>query len=286
MTARYPLVNISGSKYELPTTDTLVGDIAATKTRQYVKNSTGSTIVKGSAVYMSSATGDNVLISLAKANAEITSSRTLGLVEADITNGSMGYIITDGLLVGLDTSAATTDGDAVYLSPTVAGGLVYGFANKPSAPNHLVYLGIVSRKQQNNGSIFIKVQNGYELEELHNVAISSVANNDMVVYESATSLWKNKQLTSSQVTAALSVTALPVANGGTGTSAPSLVAGTNVTISGTWPNQTINSTGGGSGAATILQVLNHSLTVISVALANGFLPVLNHSGTTINVSVS
>jgi hypothetical protein len=40
---------------------------------------------------------------------------------------------------------------------------------------------------------------------------------------------------------------LPVANGGTGTATPSLVAGTNVTITGTWPNQTINSSGGGGG---------------------------------------
>lgn len=39
---------------------------------------------------------------------------------------------------------------------------------------------------------------------------------------------------------------LPVANGGTGTATPALVAGTNVTITGTWPNQTINSSGGGS----------------------------------------
>ena len=39
---------------------------------------------------------------------------------------------------------------------------------------------------------------------------------------------------------------LPVANGGTGTATPALVAGTNVTISGTWPNETINSSGGGS----------------------------------------
>jgi hypothetical protein len=38
---------------------------------------------------------------------------------------------------------------------------------------------------------------------------------------------------------------LPVANGGTGTASPSIVAGTNVTVSGTWPNQTINATGGG-----------------------------------------
>lgn len=47
---------------------------------------------------------------------------------------------------------------------------------------------------------------------------------------------------------------LPVANGGTGTTTPSLVAGTNVTISGSWPNQTINSTGGGSGGGTVTSV--------------------------------
>jgi hypothetical protein len=44
---------------------------------------------------------------------------------------------------------------------------------------------------------------------------------------------------------------LPVANGGTGTATPSLVAGTNVTISGTWPNQTINASSGGGGVTTI-----------------------------------
>ena len=41
---------------------------------------------------------------------------------------------------------------------------------------------------------------------------------------------------------------LPVANGGTGTTTPALVAGTNVTITGTWPNQTINSSGSGGGS--------------------------------------
>ncbi len=44
---------------------------------------------------------------------------------------------------------------------------------------------------------------------------------------------------------------LNVANGGTGTATPSLVAGTNVTITGTWPNQTINSSGGGGGSITV-----------------------------------
>jgi hypothetical protein len=40
---------------------------------------------------------------------------------------------------------------------------------------------------------------------------------------------------------------LPISNGGTGTTTPGLVAGTHVTITGTWPNQTINATGGGGG---------------------------------------
>ena len=40
---------------------------------------------------------------------------------------------------------------------------------------------------------------------------------------------------------------IPVAKGGTGTATPALVAGTNVTITGSWPNQTINATGGSSG---------------------------------------
>jgi len=43
---------------------------------------------------------------------------------------------------------------------------------------------------------------------------------------------------------------LPIENGGTSTATPSLVAGANVTISGTWPNQTINSSGGGGGGGS------------------------------------
>ena len=53
---------------------------------------------------------------------------------------------------------------------------------------------------------------------------------------------------------------LSVANGGTGTASPAIVAGTNITVSGTWPNQTINATAGGSG----------TVTSASVVSANGF----------------
>jgi hypothetical protein len=51
----------------------------------------------------------------------------------------------------------------------------------------------------------------------------------------------------------LSGTALPVVNGGTGTTTPSIVAGTNVTVTGTWPNQTIAASGGSSLPITKMQ---------------------------------
>jgi len=56
---------------------------------------------------------------------------------------------------------------------------------------------------------------------------------------------------------------LPIANGGTGTATPSLVAGTNVTITGTWPNQTIDASGGG-GSGTVTSVAASVPSVFSI----------------------
>lgn len=166
-----------------------------TQLKKYVMNKTGSVITKGSAVYIVGADGNNPLIALAKADAEATSSKTLGLVETDIADNAKGYVVMEGALGGLDTGSAT-EGDAIWLSPTVAGGLVFwhpgGSTVKPSAPNHLVYLGVVVKKSSGNGVVEVKVQNGYELEELHNVAITSPANGDTIVYDSTSGTWKNQ----------------------------------------------------------------------------------------------
>ena len=59
-----------------------------------------------------------------------------------------------------------------------------------------------------------------------------------------------------------------LANGGTGTTAPGLIAGANVTISGAWPNQTITSTGG-SGGFTPTQDLGGTSTATKVIGING-----------------
>ena len=150
----------------------------------------GEQMNKGSAVYITGATGANIIVGKAQANSEATSSKTLGLIENTLANNGQGYVVTHGVLSGLDTSMAN-DGDTVWLSPSVAGGLVYGTANKPVAPNNIVFIGYVTRSNSQNGAIYINPQNGFELDELHNVLITNPTNNQVLTYDSASSLWKN-----------------------------------------------------------------------------------------------
>jgi hypothetical protein len=155
-----------------------------------VRNQSGATIAAGSLVYISSGSGNKPLISLSQANTEGNSSRTFGMVRNSIANNANGYVVINGQVTDLNTSAFT-EGNILYLSPTTAGGYT---TTKPSAPNHLVYIGEVIYSHSQHGTIQTRIQNGYELDELHNVALSSLVDKGILTYEFSTSLWKNKSL--------------------------------------------------------------------------------------------
>lgn len=158
-----------------------------------VRNETGATLTKGTVVYISGASGNKATVSKALATSDSTSAQTLGLITANIANNSNGYATVIGSLTGLNTSAYA-DGTQLYLSGTVAGEYT---ATKPVAPIHLVYVGIVTRSHTTQGSIEVKIQNGYELDEIHDVLIVTPNNDQVLTYESATGLWKNKAVPSS-----------------------------------------------------------------------------------------
>ncbi len=173
----------------------ITGATAATNAqvvRFLVKNTTGTTIPKGSAVYVSGATGDNALISLASATSDPSSSKTLGITAEAIANDAFGYVIEAGYLTDIDTSS-TTAGAAAWLGDT-PGSIV--FVNPPAKPSHAVYLGVVVRVQAINGSILVKVQNGYELNELHDVNAGSPADGQALIWQASTSQWVNQTLSS------------------------------------------------------------------------------------------
>ena len=149
----------------------------------------GVAINKGQAVYVTSADGTNIIVGLASNTSEATSSKTLGLLNATVAANGFADVVQIGRLSGLNTIGAVV-GDPVWLGTN--GNLIYGLANKPYAPAHLVYIGVVTRVNANNGEIFITVQNGFELQELHNVDIitTTPANGDVLGYNGT--LWVNK----------------------------------------------------------------------------------------------
>ncbi len=173
-----------------------------------VRNVTGATLTKGTAVYITGATGQLPTVSKALATSDATSAQTLGLMTADLANNSNGNVTIIGLISNINTSAYA-DGEQLYLSPVTAGALT---STKPYAPNHLVYVAVVEHAHPTQGKLFVKVQNGYELDELHNVSAQTPVNGQTIVYNSATSLWQQNTVS---LTAGVNGT-LPILNGGTG----------------------------------------------------------------------
>lgn len=165
------------------------GEATAKNVEVFVRNVTGATIAKGSIVYINGASGQRPTITKAQANNDANPAQTIGFVKADIANNGTGYVITSGDLENVDTQALEA-GDQLYLSPDTAGAWT---TDKPSAPQHLVYVGIVVSAHPTQGVIYVAVQNGYELEELHNVAISSPSTGQVLRYNAATGLWENAE---------------------------------------------------------------------------------------------
>jgi hypothetical protein len=161
----------------------------------YVTNAESVTINKGKPVYVFGGTGDRITVKLAYNTSDATSAQTIGIVVANIAAGQKGIIIIQGQLDNLNIFPTPTwsDGDFVYLGATA--GSVTNV--KPYAPNHLVYLGYVTTASPGNaGRMYVKVQNGYELDELHNVAAQNPNNGDILKYNSTTSLWTSSPDTS------------------------------------------------------------------------------------------
>ena len=160
-----------------------------------VLNNSGSIFNKSAyqVVKITAAQGQRLAVGLAQANNDANSTDTLGLVAENIANNQEGFITTSGLITNVDTTGDLqledwNDGDILYLSPTTPGAIT---KVKPIAPQHTIIVGFVVYAHKNNGKIYVKVDNGYELDELHNVRITAVADNNILQYNSSLAVWEN-----------------------------------------------------------------------------------------------
>ena len=160
-----------------------------------VLNNSGSIFNKSAyqVVKITAAQGQRLAVGLAQANNDANSTDTLGLVAENIANNQEGFITTSGLITSVDTTGDLqledwNDGDILYLSPTTPGAIT---KVKPIAPQHTIIVGFVVYAHKNKGKIYVKVDNGYELDELHNVRITAVADNNILQYNSSLAVWEN-----------------------------------------------------------------------------------------------
>jgi hypothetical protein len=174
-------VGLSGSNVMLMGQDLVV----------YAVNDEANTLSKGEVVYISGANGNHATVKRATNNSDANSATTIGIVKSDIASGQLGYIVSQGVVDGLNLGSYTA-GDKLYLG-NVAG----TFTNvKPASPAHYVFIGVVERANAGNGQVLVRVQNGFELDEIHDVFLNNVQQNDMLIRNAGNSLWVNQSVSS------------------------------------------------------------------------------------------
>jgi hypothetical protein len=156
------------------------------------RNTSASSIARGQVVLVNGASAGNMTLALAQGNTDPNTTNTIGLAAENIPHtgpSTSGMVITSGLLRNLNTSTFA-DGDLLFISATTAGALTNV---RPAAPNHAVRVGYVVNAHPSNGIIYVAINNGYELDELHDVAYNGGVpplNNDFLVW--TTNRWQNQ----------------------------------------------------------------------------------------------
>lgn len=221
LTASYWSGSVISSSYALSASYALTAsyaDVAATSISSqnsqdiliYVKNTSGAIIPKGKVVRIVGVdnSGNVATIELADFRNENNSANTLGFTNESFGINAFGYVMTEGYLIGVDTGNFTS-ADLLYLSSSG------DYTNiSPRPPNHGVRLGQVIRSQQNNGTIYVRIDNGAELDELHNVYDTSTTSSYGDLLVRSGSVWTNsKNLTGSYtLTGSLNVNSVTVSN--------------------------------------------------------------------------
>ena len=155
----------------------------------YAKNTSGAIIPKGKVVRIIGAdnSSNNPTIALSDFSNELNSANTLGFTNESFSINGFGYVITEGKLTGVNTGDFTS-GDLLYLSSS---GTITNIT--PHPPYHGVRLGEVIRSQNVNGSIYVRIDNGAELDELHNVVDTSTSSSYGDLLVKSGSYWTNSR---------------------------------------------------------------------------------------------
>jgi hypothetical protein len=180
------LVKTSATDYDTEWVDNFAETLTIRAT-----NKTNTTLNKGAVVRIDGAQGQRPTIALAQADTGAGADGVIGILLETLANNASGLVCVAGLAKRLNTDDFE-EGDKVFLSPTVPGGLT---TTRPLAPYHSVAIGVVSHSSQTTGTIEVNVVVGTHLEWLHDVAVQGVTGGEVLRYNAGTSLWEDVSAT-------------------------------------------------------------------------------------------
>jgi len=139
----------------------------------YVRNTTGSQISDGEVVMVDGSQGNKPTITLAQADTVANARKTIGVATQPIPNNSDGFITLIGKVRDLVLDDGTyTEGDVVYLSSTVAGGITL---TQPDISVELGHVLATSNGGNTNGILSVNINNESAVHELEQVVIANAA---------------------------------------------------------------------------------------------------------------
>lgn len=154
-----------------------------------VSNGETGNILNGRVVYISGSQGNRPKGYLASAASGSPAwDRTIGIATHDIS--TQGYVTTFGVVNGLNTTGFI-EGDHLYLSETVPGTFS---TTIPNSPNHKVQVGTVLRSHATQGSIFVTINQGNHLWNLHDVKRDAWTNDQILRYNESSGYWEARNL--------------------------------------------------------------------------------------------
>lgn len=148
-----------------------------------------SAITKGQVVMFTGAVGASGVPTGAPATGITDGSYIMGIAAEAIPFNDFGLVQSFGTLRNVNTSGYA-DGDILWYDPSVAGGLT---KTKPSAPNVKVQMAaVINGGSSGGGTILIRINPGSVLGGTDsNVQFGTLANNDLIAYDSTLGYWKN-----------------------------------------------------------------------------------------------
>lgn len=187
---------------------------------EYVYVKASSAITKGQLCYHTGSVGASGVITVAPTPLALTDpNQIVGVAAESIALNGFGLIQLSGDLRGFNTTGSSVgetwaDGDPLYYNPAYVGSLT---KVKPSAPNQKTYIGeVINAGAGSSGSINIRIIPGSTLGGTDgNVQFGTLANGDIIQYDSALQYWKNVPLSTAGIVTSVTGTSPVVSSGGT-----------------------------------------------------------------------